>query len=102
MGKTRVELHIELVKLLTSNNVYYQPPESLQMQYPAIVYFLAKIDNVHANNDVYHQKKPYQVILIDENPDSDFIEPLSRFPYSSMGKPYQSDNLNHFPFTIYY
>ena len=102
MARSRLELHVELVRLLGSSHVYYQPPESLRMEYPAIVYSLSRIENVHANDDVYGQKKPYQVILIDEDPDSRYIDRLSKFPYSTMERPYKADNLNHFPFTIYY
>ena len=43
--KTRLELDEELVKILGSKNVYFQPPESLKLNYPAIVYSLSNISN---------------------------------------------------------
>ena len=36
--KTRYELHEFLCEILGSRNVYFQPPESVKMKYPAIVY----------------------------------------------------------------
>ena len=35
---SRLELHALLVELLGSTNVYYEPPETLKMSYPAIRY----------------------------------------------------------------
>lgn len=35
---TRLELQSKLVELLGSKHVYYQPPESVKIEYPAIVY----------------------------------------------------------------
>ena len=45
MAKTREELHELLVSVLGSRNVYFQPPESIRMQYPAIVYARNNMQN---------------------------------------------------------
>jgi len=102
MTKTRLELHEELTALLGSRYVYYQPPASVRMTYPAIVYSLLRKDNFHSNDATYNQRTAYLVTLIDKNPDSPFIEPLSKFPYSRLDRTYVADNLNHFVFTIFY
>ena len=41
---SRLKLQELLEKLLESKNVYYQPPESKKMEYPAIKYSVDKID----------------------------------------------------------
>ena len=51
---SRLELHEALCKVLGSRNVYFQPPEDIKMNYPAIEYSRASIDNTFANNDVYN------------------------------------------------
>ena len=65
----RLELHELLAELLGSRNVYYQPPESVRMKYPAIKYSRDDIQNTFANNNVYMQQYAYEITVIDEDPD---------------------------------
>lgn len=103
MSKTRIDLHNILLEIMQGNKVYYQPPESLKMQYPAIVYFLDDIDTKNADNSHYNKTNKYKLILIDRNPDSEFIAPISELPFCKLAtSPYQSDGLNHFVFSIYF
>ena len=46
----RLELQSKLEELLGTRNVYYQPPESIKIGYPAIVYFKNNIVNRYAND----------------------------------------------------
>ena len=71
---SRLKLQTELEELLGTKNVYYSPPASLKMQYPAIVYSRSDIDNAHANNSVYKQEYPYEITVIDRNPDSEIVK----------------------------
>ena len=57
MANRRLELHELLCGLLGSRHVYFQPPESVKMRYPAIVYNLDYIENKHADDGVYLSKK---------------------------------------------
>lgn len=98
----RANLHSIFVELLGNNNVYFQPPASVKMKYPCIVYSKADIDNVHSNNKVYKQNRAYTVTVIDRNPDSEIAEKVSLLPYCSFDRSYASDGLNHDVFTIYY
>lgn len=82
-------------------NLYFQPPESIKMQYPAIVYSISRVDNKFAMNNNYLQFIAYQVIVIDKNPDSDIFKKMSRLPKCAFNRSYTVDNLNHFVFTIY-
>ena len=45
---SRLDLQSKLEKLLGNKNVYYQPPESLKMEYPAIRYSRSDIDSKYA------------------------------------------------------
>lgn len=98
----REELHEILCEALGSRNVYFQPPESIKMQYPAIVYSRDDIDNNFANNSVYMQSLAYSVIVIDSDPDSEVVDRVSKLPRCQYDRHYKSDNLNHDIFTIYY
>lgn len=94
-------MHEKLCTLLGSRNVYFQPPESVKMKYPAIRYSLSNYDANKANNSNYRLLPFYDVILIDPNPDSAFVEKMLQLPYCTFDRAYVSDNLNHFAFTIY-
>ena len=53
-------------------------------------------------NNVYSQKKSYEVTVIDKNPDSMIVDRVSKLPYCSHNRHYTADNLNHDVFIIYY
>lgn len=99
---SRLELQTELETILGSRNVYFQPPESIRMSYPAIVYSRARIDNRHANDSVYKQDDAYEIIVIDRNPDSEIVRKISKLPKCRFDRHYKADNLNHDVFTLYY
>lgn len=99
---SRIQLQAELEGILGSRNVYYQPPASVKMSYPAIVYSRNDIRNDFANNDVYAQNRSYEVIIIDKNPDSEIVDKISQLPMCRFDRHYTSDNLNHDVFTIFY
>lgn len=98
----RLELHEKLVNILGSPNVYFQPPENIKMSYPAIRYKRSKINKTFANNQTYNKTLRYEVTVIDYDPDSEIVSKVSELPMCSHDRNYQSDNLNHDVFTIYY
>lgn len=103
MGKNRrLELHNILCELLGSSNVYFQPPETIKMKYPAIVYELNDIESKHADDGVYLSKREYLITLIDKDPDNEFVGKVSSIPTCRFNRHYQSDNLNHYVFTVFY
>lgn len=100
---TRLELQSKLEELLGSRQVYYQPPESIKMEYPAIVYSKSKIDIDRANDSVYTKNTRYEITVIDKKPDNPVIEKLlACFSYCTHDRYYKADNLNHDVLTLYY
>ena len=99
---SRLDLQTLLENLLGSRNVYYQPPESIKMSYPAIVYERDNIRNDFANNLVYKQSFSYQITVIDYDPDSEIVKRVSVLPMCSFSRHFVSDNLNHDVFRLYY
>lgn len=98
----RLELQSLLESILGSRNVYYQPPASVQINYPAIVYTRSNIRNKFANDDVYSQSLAYEVTVIDRNPDSEIVTKISKLPTCSFSRHFTNDNLNHDVFTLYF
>lgn len=99
---TRLELHEVLVDILGSRNVYFQPPSTIQMKYPAIVYSRSRIEKVSADDGMYKQSLVYDVTVIDKNPDSELPFKLAQLPMCRHDRAFVSDNLNHNTFTLYF
>lgn len=102
MEERRLELHEQLVSILGSNNVYYQPPSTVSMKYPAITYSRKTINNIHANDEVYNQTREYQITVIDKDPDSVIVNKMSLVKRIKHVRHYSSDNLNHDVFNLHY
>lgn len=98
----RLDLQAIFEKILGSQEVYFQPPSSVKMQYPAIVYSRSNIKNSRANDSVYRQLPAYEVTVIDRDPDSEIMWKVSQLPYCSFDRHYTADNLNHDVFTLYF
>lgn len=99
---SRLSLQSTLEKLLKSSNVYYQPPASVSMKYPAIVYSKSKITGKYADGRSYLLDTAYELIVIDMKPDNKVITELLKLPYCSHDRHYVSNNLHHDVLTIYY
>lgn len=99
---SRLELQTKLEELFGSRNVYYQPPESVKMEYPAIRYSKSNIKSTFANDAAYSLLRRYEIIVIDGKPDNEVIDKLLGLPYCSFDRHYKSDNLNHDVLTLYY
>lgn len=82
-------------------NVYFQPPASIRLTYPCIVYTLDNEWVAYADDSLYQHKKRYLVTVIDRNPDSELPDRVRKLDYCSFSRCYTSDNLNHFVFNIY-
>lgn len=98
---SRLDLQKTFEDILGNRNVYFQPPATVQMHYPAIVYSRKAIETSFADNGGYMIAPSYEVILIDKNPDSEYVMKLLQLPYCGYDRHYEADNLNHDVFTIY-
>lgn len=99
---SRLDLQAKLEEILGSRNVYYQPPESLKMEYPAIRYSKNTIESRYANDEKYSNFTRYEIIVIDKKPDNPVIESILKLPYSSFDRHYAADNLNHDVINLYF
>ena len=100
---SRIDLQTNLEAVLGSRNVYFQPPESLKMKYPAIVYELADIMTDRANNKNYIRNHRYTVTLIHTDPDNELKDNiLDEFTHISFDRVYAKDGLYHYVYDLYY
>lgn len=108
MGK-RLDLHWLLVDILGTKNepsdkqrVYFQPPPTIFMTYPCIVYSLDAVDEKFAGDILYQGKKRYRITVVDRNPDSLFPDMVAKLPYTSFSSFFVTDNLNHSVYSTYF
>lgn len=99
----RIKLQKELELLLGSKHVYFQPPESLHLEYPCIIYKRDNSMTRFSDNKPYNFIKKYAVTYITKNPDDPFVEKLAMaFSMIEHDRFYTADRLNHDVFTLYY
>ena len=100
---SRLNLHEELCEILGTRNVYFQPPASVLMQYPAIRYYRSGVNSKRANDQIYNNTNRYEIVVIYRDPDSDLPDRvLAHFQMCSLDRFYVADNLNHAILTLYY
>ena len=98
----RLKFHQILKELLGSDNVYFQPPASVKMNYPAIIYKRQAIDTKLADDELWGAVTGYMVSVIDTNPDSEIPGKILELPMCRFNRHYTANNLNHDIFSIYY
>ena len=100
----RMRLHQKLLDLMPTchKNVYFQPPESIQMKYPCLIYKRSSADTDYANDMPYMSRIAYEVTIVDSDPDSNLVDILmTAFPLSRFNRHYVSSNLNHDVIVLY-
>ncbi len=91
----------EAIKEATGlTHVYYDPPESIFMEYPAIVYKKTNMPSEYADGLKYIKHLAFEVKLICEDADSKYVDILHDFKFSNFNRHYIADDLHHDVFTI--
>lgn len=100
---SRLKLHERLKEILGNENVYFQPPASVKLNYPCIIYKLSNSDIGYADDSTYRYTRRYQITLITRDPDSELIDliPCS-LRHCTFTNYFVSDNLNHYIYDIYF
>ncbi len=98
----RLKLHQILTDVLGSKNVYFQPPASVHLKYPCIIYQYETGDTQFADDLPYIFVRKYQIQVIDPNPDTEIPDKIAQLPRCLNDRNYTADNLNHYTFNIYY
>lgn len=99
MGQ-RLDLHQLLVGI--TENVYFQPPNNITLQYPCIIYKRDFADTKFADDRPYNHTLRYMVTVIDRDPDSEIPSKIAELPMSAFIRFYTADNLNHDVYSVYF
>jgi len=96
----RLELH-EILTGITEH-VYFQPPETVRLQYPCILYRRDYVRNDFADDIPYASTKRYLLTVIDRDPDSSIPVQIGILPRCSYDRFYAADGLNHDVFKLFF
>ena len=98
----RVKLHHYLESILGSRHVYFQPPESVKLEYPCIVYNLAKVNVQFADDSAYLMNPKYVIRYISSKPDDAMKMSLVQGLGVPIIQTYAKDGLYHYIYELYY
>lgn len=95
---------LELQQILETftDNVYFQPPENVKLEYPCIIYERGYADTQFADDIPYSHVIRYMIVVIDRDPDSEIPGKIAGMPMSSFNRFYTADNLNHDVFNVFF
>lgn len=82
------------------DNVYFQPPESVKLKYPCIIYDLSEIRPEYANNSVYNIHDAYSITYITRKADDMNLAKVAMIPCVRHDRTYMSDGLYHHVFYL--
>lgn len=99
---SRLELQIKLEEILGSKEVYFDPPESVKMTYPAIVYARSTVRTRFANNGAYKNDISYTITVIDPDPDGEIALRMAENFRCRYDRHFVVDNLHHDTYTLYW
>lgn len=102
MLERRIVLQGVLEELLGSDNVYYEPPESIRLKYPCIIYDLTNEDVRYADDKKYLRKKAYDITVISSDPDDILFDKVSDLDYCIFDRRFDTDNLVHNVYRLYF
>lgn len=104
----RHELHDELKAMnaeleLGVKKILFQPPPSVQLEYPAIIYTRKSTFTTNADNRNYSGHTLYQIEVIDPDPDTPIVSALlNKFQMIKHVNNFKTSNLNHDVLNLYY
>lgn len=107
---SRLDLHSEFKSLLgTSSKIgnearcFFQPPESLKLTYPCIIYSRERPDVTRADNLMYRRVHRYAVNYLTFDPDDSMIDTIeSHFPMCRLVRVNTLNGLNHYHYDLFY
>ena len=101
--RRRLQLQQEFKTLLGSSNVYFQPPKTISLKYPCVIYNREAPHILRANNKPYKITQRYKVTYITKDPADPMINRMiEAFEMIAPTRFFVSDNLYHNNYTLYY
>lgn len=101
---SRLSLQADL-EALEMGKVFFQPPASVRLTYPCIVYEISRAHITYSLDMPYIITNQYSLTYVTKDPDDalEAIEKIIRaFPMISHDRSYVAENLYHEVFSLFY
>lgn len=108
MARSRLELQTILEGIMSEfvtdnkQHVWFQPPSSVYLTYPCIVYSLSSKDTWHANNSKYNTFDKYTITIMTRDPESPIPARVEQLKYCSFDRVFAVDGLWHMTYSLYF
>ena len=108
MARPRHELQTLLEDIMSkytndsNQHVWFQPPSSVYLAYPCIIYNLAGKDTLHADDIKYRTLNKYTLTAINHDPEASFLADLEELKYCAYDRCFSIDGLYHTTYTLYF
>lgn len=103
MEGNRLELSEKLEAIMDecdeTPHLYFQPPESVKMEYPCMVYHLRTMTSQYADDLPYMLSIGYDITYITRSPTSKVPVRMAKEPCFGFDRYYTADNLHHYAYT---
>lgn len=81
-------------------HLYFQPPESVKLEYPCIIYKLRTMTNSYADNAPYMTNIGYDITYITRSPSSKVPTEMVKEPMIGFDRYYTASSLHHYAYTF--
>ena len=104
MEANRLELREKLSQFMLdcgeTPKLYFQPPESVKLEYPCMIYHLRTMSSRKANNRPYHKTIGFDITYITRSHSSKVPDRMLDEPLFSFDRYYTAENLHHYAYTF--
>lgn len=98
----RSELQARLEAIPGVSKVYFQPPASVKLVFPCIIFSRSGYDKLNADNMAYQLTKKYTITAIYRDPDSTIPDTIAAWNNCSFDRSFVIDGLYHDVYTLYF
>ena len=103
MEVNRLELRDKLSAFMVecgeTPKLYFQPPESVKLEYPCMIYHLKTLTSRKANDHPYHKTIAFDITYITRSPASTVPDRMLGEPLFAFDRYYTAENLHHYAYT---
>lgn len=100
--RLKLQKLLEDISGLPESQVHFQPPNGMQMGWPAITYSRSRAETDFADNLPYRSAQGYSVTVIHPDPDNEIKDKVAALPYCGYDRWYAIDGLNHDVYTLFF
>lgn len=95
----REKLSIFMEECGETPKLYFQPAESVKLEYPCMIYHLKTLTSRKANDRPYHKTIAFDITYVTRSPASKVPTRMLAEPLFAFDRYYTAENLHHYAYT---